>query len=335
MANIEAGGRPMKKRLSLRPSKSILSVEFAKNALWSFVRAVLIIGISYIVLYPVLMKLSIAFKDKIDIYNPTIVWIPQHFTIDNFTYVIKIMDYWETLLNTFVLSAVVTLLSTVSAALAGYSFARLRFKGSGLLFALVILTILVPPQTIMVPTYLYFKNFDPLGFMTLIKGSGVNLLDSYWPFILTSITATGLKAGLYIFIFRQFFRGMPKEIEEAALVDGAGTTKTFLNIMVPNAVPAVITVMLFAFVWQWNDSYFTTLFLTETKMLSSQLSSLPSNVAQQIALELGLNGAQIDPYYASMLSNTGMVLAIAPLIIMYLFVQRYFVESVERTGLIG
>jgi multiple sugar transport system permease protein len=318
------------------PRKMPVGFEKAKVWLWAFVRAVLIIGISYIILYPLLIKISIAIKDKVDIYNPTIVWIPQHFTLDNFKKVMEVMDYGQTLLNTLLLSGSITVLTTISCALAGYAFAKLKFKGSGILFGCVILTILVPPQTIMVPTYLHFKSFDPLGLVYLLTGKpGINILDTYWPFILTSATANGLKAGLFIFIFRQFFRGLPKEMEEAAFVDGAGIVKTFMRIMVPNALPAMVTVMLFSFVWQWNDSYFTTLFLTETSVLSSELITLPTNVAQQLAAQMGLSSGQIDPYYASMLANTGMLLAIAPLVIMYIFVQRYFVESVERTGLVG
>jgi len=317
-------------------TRALSGVEKIKAWLWVFVRAVLITGISYIILYPVLIKISTAFKDQIDIYNPTIIWIPQHWTLDNFTYVMKVMKYGSTLLNTFTLSAMTTLLTAVSCALAGYAFAKLKFRGSGILFGCVVLTILIPPQTIMVPTYLYFKEFDPLGLVSLFTGKpGVNILDTYWPFILTSATANGLKAGLFIFIFRQFFRGLPKEIEEAAFVDGAGVFKTFTRIMLPNAFPALITVMLFSFVWQWNDSYFTTLFLTETNVLSSELTTLPSNVALQLSMEFGLANSQIDPYYASMLVDTGTLLAIAPLVILYLFVQRYFVESVERTGLVG
>jgi len=310
----------------------LTSIESWKRGLWSLVRLVLIAGLSFVVLFPILQKISTSIKDKVDLYSPIVVFIPEHYSLDNFVQAIAIMDYWETLVNTFLLSGTTTILTAVSCALAGYAFARLKFKGSKLLFGGVILTILVPPTTILIPIYMNLKDFSLMGLTTLFTGKSVNLLNSYWPFILTSITANSLKAGLYIYIFRQFFRGIPKEVEEAAYIDGAGVGSTFLRIMLPNAVPAIVTVLLFSFVWQWNDSFFTTTYLTSSKVMSTQLASLPYNLA--IMLEGGLSTNK-DPFYQSMVQDTGILLAILPLIIIYLFVQRYFVESIERTGIVG
>lgn len=293
----------------------------------------LIIGLSFVILYPIIQKISTAIKDKADLYSPIVVFIPEHFTLDNFKQAISIMDYWETLANTFVLSSMTTIMTAASCAFAGYAFARLKFKGSNLLFAGVILTILVPPTTILIPIYMNLKDFTLLGVIPLLTGGkSLNLLNSYWPFILTSLTANSLKAGLYIFIFRQFFRGIPKEVEEAAYIDGAGVGSTFLRIMLPNAIPSIVTVLLFSFVWQWNDSFFTTTYLTSSKVMSTQLSSLPYNL--QILLEGGATTNK-DPFFMSMVQDTGILLAILPLVILYLFVQRYFVESIERTGIVG
>ncbi|MCI3922875.1 carbohydrate ABC transporter permease [Paenibacillus sp. TRM 82003] len=310
----------------------LLSLESWKRWLWSFVRLTLIAGLSFVILYPILQKISTAIKDKKDLYSPIVVWIPEHYSLENFRQAISIMDYWTTLLNTFALSATTTLLTAMSCALAGYAFARLKFRGSNLFFAGVVLTILVPPTTILIPMYLNLKDFTLLGLLPLITGEPVNLLNTYWPFILTSLTANSLKAGLYIFIFRQFFRGVPKEVEEAAYIDGAGVGKTFSSIMLPNAMPAIITVLLFSFVWQWNDSFFTTTYLTSSKVMSTQLASLPYNLS--IFLSDGEN-SKADPFYMSMVQDTGILLAILPLILIYLFVQRYFVESIERTGIVG
>lgn len=309
----------------------LLSIESWKRWLWSFIRLVLIAGLSFVVLYPIIQKISTAIKAKTDLYSPIVVWIPEHYSFENVKKAIFIMDYWETLLNTFTLSATTTILTAISCALAGYAFARLKFKGSNLLFGGVILTIMVPPTTILIPMYLNLKDFSLMGLIPLITGKSVNLLNSYWPFILTSVTANSLKAGLYIFIFRQFFRGIPREVEEAAYMDGAGVGQTFLRIMLPNAIPSIITVLLFSFVWQWNDSFFTTTYLTSSHVMSTQLTSLPYN----LTILLGNDPSAKDPFYLSMVQDTGILLAILPLIIMYLFVQRYFVESIERTGLVG
>lgn len=308
-----------------------LSLENWKRWAWSFIRIILIAGLSFVILFPILQKISTSIKSKTDLYSPVVVWIPENFTLSNFIDAIRIMDYWHTLFNTFSLSATTTILTAASCALAGYGFARLKFRGSNLLFFGVILTILVPPTTILIPIYLNLKDFTLLGIIPLLTGKSVNLLNSYWPFILTSLTANSLKAGLYIFIFRQFFRGIPKEVEEAAYIDGASISSTFTRIMLPNAIPAIITTTLFSFVWQWNDSFYTTTYLTSSKVMSTQLSSLPYN----LSIMLGGDPSKADPFYLSMVQDTGILLAILPLILIYLFVQRYFVESIERTGIVG
>ncbi|WP_308634601.1 carbohydrate ABC transporter permease [Paenibacillus silvisoli] len=299
-------------------------VDRTKGLLWTVIRAVLILGFCFVILFPLFLRISIAFRSKVDIYDPTVLWIPRHFTLDNFKIAMEASNYLTAFLHTVYISSSTTIIQMASCTLAAYAFARLRFKGSGLLFLLVIFTIVVPPQTIMIPLYLTYRYFDLFGLVQLFTGGeGFNLIDTFWPFIISAGTAMGLKNGLYIYIFRQFFRGIPKEVEEAALVDGAGVMRTFFRIMLPNAVPAIVTVLLFSFVWQWNDSYYVSLFLKQVKVLSTSL------------MDMGIGLKEPDPVYTSMLLNTGVLLTIAPLVIMYLFVQRYFVESVERTGITG
>lgn len=335
MQQVVTEKQAIEEQTSVTKTRGSVAFEKLKSWLWIVVRSVLIIGLSFVILYPIILKISIAFKHRSDLYDPTIVYIPRNFTLENFKYVIETMDYFKILWNSFALSGGTMLLTTISCALVGYGFARFKFRGSTILFSLVILTILVPPQTIMVPTYLQYRNFDIFGLIGLFNGGeGVKLIGTYWPFIITSATGMGLKAGLFIFIFRQFFRGIPKELEEAALVDGAGVFKIFFRIMLPNAIPAMITVMLFSFVWQWNDIYFTTLFLESTSVISSQVQIAGATIASRLSAATGSTGT-IDPFYLSMLVNTAVLLAIAPLIILYMFVQRHFVESVERTGIVG
>jgi len=313
--------------------KIIMLAQHGRKWIWPFVRAVLMVGLCFVILYPILKKISNAVKAREDLLSPIVLWIPQNFSLDNLKYAIEVMEYWETLFNTVGLSLLTTVLTLISSSLAGYGFARLRFKGSNLLFACVILTILVPPTTIFIPLYFNLKDFTLMGLIPLLTGKPVNLLNTYWPFILTSITGNSFKAGLFIFIFRQFFRGIPRELEEAAYVDGASVTKTFTSIMLPNAIPAIITVGLFSFVWQWNDSFYTTTYLTSAKVMAIQLASLPYNLSVKLTPQLP--AGEGDPFYLSMVQDTGILLAMLPLIILYIFTQRYFVESIERTGIVG
>lgn len=309
------------------------------DLLYVIFRSLLIIGISFIIIYPIIQKIAVAFKDKADIYNPTIYMIPVNFTWENLTMAMSILDYFPMLGKTLVFVVVTTLFTAASCALAGYGFARFNFPGNRILFGVVIITILVPTTTLMLPYYLHFKNFDFLGIIGLFTGkSGVNLINTYWPSIITSATAIGLKAGLFIYIFRQFFKGLPKEIEEAAFIDGAGGIQTFFRIMLPNAIPPMITVVLFCFVWQYNDTFYTTLFMSGMELMSLKVATLPSQADQFIPVLTGYShssGFKADPNHVAMVVDTGILLAILPLLALYLVVQRYFVESIERSGIVG
>jgi multiple sugar transport system permease protein len=186
------------------------------------------------------------------------------------------------------------------------------------LFALVIISIVVPVQSYMIPMFLNFRNFF---------GTVINLLNTYWALGLLTVTGVGLRSGLYIYIFRQFFRGLPKEIEEAAFIDGAGPIRTYVKVMMPNAVPAIITVLLFAFVWHYNDTFYTSLLMPQYNFLSSQLMALGNTFSQAENV--------FSPVLIQMVVFAGVMLAVVPILTIYLFLQRYFVEGLERSGIVG
>lgn len=329
-ANSQTGGSRMKSvaRSSTLGRQRLLAKVFNANTmkavLWSLVRGILIVGISYLIVFPILTKLSSSFMSEFDLYDKTVKWIPREPSLTNYRLVWEAMEYPRALVNSLFLALTVSLLQLFSCTLVGYGLARFEFPGRNLLFAIVIFMLVVPPQVILIPLYLNFRYFNPLN---ILPGSGINLLNTYWPFYLMAITGTGLKNGLYIYIMRQFFRGMPHELEEAAYVDGASPFRTFVSVMLPGALPALVIVFLFSFVWQWNDDYFVTIFAGNRSLLANNLEGL---VAQVTRGEFRITGQ-----YFSMLNNTGMMLFIAPLLILYAFMQRYFIESIEKTGLVG
>ncbi len=296
-----------------------------RKIIWSIVRTLIILGVSFVILRPVLTKISSSFMVERDLYDSTVHWIPKHFTWDNYKAMFEHMKYPKAFMNSLIFSLVVSGLQIASCTTVAYGFARFRFKGKKFLFSLVILTLLIPPQIIVLPLYLNFRFFTLWG---LLPKPGINLLNSYWPFILTSITATGMKNGLFIYIMRQSFKGMPRALEEAAYVDGAGRFKTFATVMLPGAIPSIVTIFLFAFVWQWNDYYFTSLYMGGKNLLSQTLDMAAHNYAHSL-------GAQFTSQYISLLNNAGMMLFITPLLILYAVLQRYFIESIERTGIVG
>ena len=180
----------------------------------------------------------------------------------------------------------------------------------------------------MLPLYTTFRNFDPAGIATAITGAPINLMGTPWPMYVMSFLGCGVRAGLYIYIFNQFFRGLPKEIEEAAFVDGAGMWYTYFNIMLKNASPAVITVTVFSMVWQFNDTFYSNLFLVSPDIvISKKISTLQSVIANQDKI---LN-VTIQELYL----HAGIILVLLPIILIYLLLQRYFIEGVERSGIVG
>ncbi len=302
-----------------------------KNIIVSVARTLLLIGISYMILLPLIVKFSNSFMSVRDLYDQTVKWIPRNFTLEHYKMVWRHMDYPTTFFNSLLLTTVVSVLQLIACTFVGYGLARFDFKGKNLIFVLVLLTLIVPPQMILIPLYLNFRFFDLYG---LLPGTGFNLVGTYWPFILTSLTGVGLKNGLFIYIMRQFFKGMPRELEEAAYIDGAGLLRTFLYIMLPGAVPGLVIVFLFAFVWQWNDYLFIGLFMGGGQFLPMALDVVSNNVIQEVTGGSAATEMQGDQY-TSLIDNTGMILVIAPLLILYSFMQRYFIESVERSGIVG
>ena len=183
-------------------------------------------------------------------------------------------------------------------------------------------------------SHLHFRFFDVLGIFKLITGSTLNLKGSVIPYYLMSAGCMGLKNGLYIYMIRQFFRNIPKELEEAAYVDGCGTLKTFIRIMLPDAQPILTSCFLFAFVWQWTDGFYSSMFLGNVGLLSIKLKQLPDTFGGYMARISGAaSSAGVSVPYSNCMLATGTLMVIVPLIVLYLFAQKGFVESLSSTGI--
>ena len=291
-------------------------------------RSVLLFGLCFVILFPTVQQISMALRAPEDVNNPAVVWIPLHWSLMNLKIAAVVLDYKNALLNTLKLSLISMFLQILSTSLAGYAFARLKFKGSNILFIFVILTIIIPPQALSLQQYLYFKELGLIG----------NELSIY----LMSGLGMGIRSGIFIYIFRQFFRGLPKELEESAQIDGAGVFRTFWNVMLPNARGALITVGLFAFVWAWNDAYYVKIFEVSTAdfpLLTMRLINAAEGMYAALFYTGGLDliGQDVweNPLFLALISNVAALLMMLPLLIMYLFVQKQFVESIERTGIVG
>ena len=311
-----------------------------KKAIWNFLykffRALLLFGLCFLILQPLLDKLSVSFMENQDLYDATVISIPRNFTLENYRLAGRLLEYWPSLFQTLLIVIISSVLQIAACTLAGYGFARFKFPLKNFWFMCVMLIIVVPPQTIMSSLYLNFHFFDIFGIIRFFSGRPVNLLNSVAGYWLLSATGMGLKSGLYIFMLRQYFRGTPKELEEAAWVDGCGRFRTFVRIMLPDASPMLTSCFLFSFVWQWTDSFYSTLFLTNYKMLSGSLGGLANRFSQWWVVVNGstsTTGGVAPLGYTQAMIATGMLMCLAPLILLYLVAQKAFVESLSQTGI--
>ena len=309
----------------------------AAEVAYKVFRAVLLFGLCFLIIQPLLDKLSVSFMSQMDLFDGTVISIPRNFTLSNYFLVNQLIDFWGSLLQTFLIVIISAALQVSACTLAAYGFARYKFPLKNFWFFCVMLIIVIPPHTIMASLYLNFSFFDIFGIFRLISGEPINMLSSVAGYWLLSATAMGLKSGLYIFMLRQYFRGMPKELEEAAWVDGCGRFKTFIRIMVPDAMPMLTSCFLFSFVWQWTDAFYTTLFLTNYNMLSSGLGAIAERVGQWWAAinttAVGAVASAAPVAFTQAIIATGMLMCLAPLIILYMLAQRAFVESLSQTGI--
>jgi multiple sugar transport system permease protein len=305
---------------------------FVNKIIARLFKYLLLIGLAFLILYPLLVKLSSGFMSQYDLMDSTVRFIPRNPTLFTFQRVIEHTRYFTALLNTAALSFLSGFIQMLVCAFVGYGLARFNFKGRRIVFVLVVFTILVPPQTYMISLFLQFRFFDIYGLIGAITGTqGVNILDSPWPVVILSGTGFAFKNGLFIFMMRQFYKGMPEELEEAAYVDGSGALKTFFRIMIPLSTSMMVTVFILAFAWQWTDTYYTPLFFTRFSTLSNLLLRGFEGVMVE-GFSFGLKNGQ--PLTAAF-NNAFSLLIIAPLVVIYLFAQRKLVEGVERSGIVG
>ncbi|MBO4532948.1 MAG: carbohydrate ABC transporter permease [Treponema sp.] len=305
-------------------SDGILLKETIKKYAISIFRAILLFGMCFMIIQPILNKISVSIMSEADLYDTTIVMVPKHFTLANWKLVNLLMNYKTTLFNTIWVSLLVSLIEVTMCSIVGYGFSRFNFPLKRFWFFCVILVIVIPPQTISTSLFLHFRYFN-------LFGKTVNLRGNMIPYLMMCFTCQGLKNGLYIYMIRQFFMGFPFELEEAAYVDGCGPLKTFVRIMVPGAKPIITSCFLFSFVWQWTDGFYSSLFLGKIQLLSVSLSNVVEKLGAYLTKLYG-GSTLVSVGYSNAILSTATLLAIFPVIILYIFCQRMFVESLASTG---
>ncbi len=281
----------------------------------------LLICIGFVYLYPILYMFSYSFMNRDDLLDSSVKWIPSTLYLQNYIDAAKSMSFWSSLLKGILIAGLPTLCNVLICMLVGYGFARFEFKGKKILMALLIFSYILPSQVTMIPTYVLYNDTGILG--------------TIWAFVLPAVFGNGLNAPIFILIFYQFFKQVPKVLIEAAQIDGAGYLKSFIKIAVPSAAPAILTVFLFSFVWYWNESY-----LTELYVQGLSTKSIWVNLVVQLKnFDASFNTLATTGDTATSLNESvrmaATALSILPLLIMYFFLQKHFVESIDRTGITG
>ncbi len=293
---------------------------------------VLMICLSYVVLYPVLSLLSVTLRPAKEMFDETVIWVAKKPTFVNLVNAYKTLNYGSLLLRTIFVTFSCAIFQMVTCSMAAYGLSRFDFKGKNLLFLLVILTVVVPPQISQIPNFINMRYFNFLGVGSLAKlitGQGISLINTKLVLILPTIFGAGLQSGLYIFVFRQFFMGMPKGLEEAAKIDGCNAAQTFVKIITPNNIPVFVVVFLLSVVNYWNDTAITGLYLTSDSS-NLLMHSINKYITHTIGSSSTYNYGENDVLFSAM-----AVLAIIPPIILYICCQTKFTEFLDRSGLKG
>lgn len=321
----------MKSSINIGLSRKI-KVKNIGNFLYAAFRFVILISVGYIILYPLLYMVITSLRTSASYLDPTRTWIPNQISLEHYKKAIEFLNYGHSLWLTVRTEIISSIIEGLSCAVAAYGFARFKFKFKGFFTAILFLTILVPSPMIIIPLVTNFAKTDFLGILGLLyKMTGFdirpNLIGTVFTFYLPSLVGVGLRSGILIFIYIQFFKGLPKELEEAAMIDGAGPIRTFLKIAIPSSGVVIITVMVFSLVWHWNDYTLASMYMPGNRTLAVSLSDFPS-----ILNSLGFytNVPETKGYLLA-----GCVLFVTPMLIVYLILQRGFIESIDRVGITG
>ncbi|HZG88153.1 carbohydrate ABC transporter permease [Paenibacillus sp.] len=284
-----------------------------------------LLSLSFVFIYPMLYIVSQSFMQVEDITDATVQWIPKTLSFEHYRFAFHKMEYWHSFGNSATAALLAAAAQIFSCSIVGYGFARYRFPGHSLLLALVLFAFLVPPQTIVIPLFIFFGE--------------LNWLNTSLPIVVPGLFGQGLRGALFVLIFMQFFRGLPHQLEEAARIDGAGAYRTFFQIMLPLAGPALLVVFLFSTVWHWNDVFEPNLYymVQQHFNLPQQLAILDTEGVFRVQQAKMLSGGRTLGSVPTNFNRNmaGALITILPLILLYGFAQRYFIESVERTGIAG
>lgn len=302
---------------------------------YSVFRIIILLAIGFVILYPLLYMVSTSLRSRASFMNSVRVWLPEKLdALTNYRVALKALHYKDGLISSLKYEIVSAVLEIISCAVAAYGFARFKFPFKKMFTAMLFLTILIPDTMIIIPRVVNNSQLDFLGILALFnKLTGIdlrpNVLNTGLTFWLPSLLAAGLRSGILIFIYIQFFKGLPAELEEAAWMDGAGPIRTFIRIALPSSGVVILTVTVFSLIWHWNDYLLCAMYLSDDYPLAMSLNMLPTALTTM--------GYYLNPETPETLAfqMAGCVLFVTPMLVVYMILQRRFIESIDRVGITG
>ncbi len=307
------------KKKSVLPS-CLSRLHWRSGTGYSIVVYILLIDLAFVFLYPYIYMLSTSFKSYNDTMSSFVKWIPKEFSPENWKVAFELLQYPRRFFNSALVSILSTLGHLLSCSFVAYGFARYQFPLKKMWFVMVLLTIAVPVQSIIIPQY---RIYSILG-----------ITGGYLPLLLPTLFGFGLRGGLFVFLFRQNYLRLPAALEEAAEIDGSNPLMTYFRIVLPSSGSITLVCFVLSMVWHWNDYYEPSIYLT-----NSDLFLLPQALPAMTTVLKALQESQqadssLQMTYHSGVSMAGTAMAVLPLLIMFLFLQKRFVEGIERTGLV-
>ncbi len=301
-----------KRQKSLK--RRLLGMHTSDGLIFKAILYALLIGIGFVYMYPLLYMLSIALQDLTDLLSPSVIYIPTKLYLDNIITSFEVLQFGQTLISSLSVTLIPAILQTIVASVIGYGFARFDFPFKKIIFSIVILTYIMPPQLTMIPRFVLF--FD------------LGLLESVWSIIVPATLGQGLYSAVFILIFYQFYKLIPKAYDEAAQLDGASPFYIYFKIAVPLSIPSFVSAFLFSFVWYYNETYTASLFL------GNQVSTLQLKLFSFVSSYQDLFPGQTALIHEGV-RMAATLLIILPMIIVYLIMQRLFIQGVDQSGLTG
>lgn len=305
------------------PLKDRITKKLVKKIIIAILIYLVLFDLAFVFLYPFITMIIDSVKSEADLLNSTVKWIPSGIEWSNYKVAFEGLQYSKYIWNSVFVTAVATIGHAFVCSFIGYGLARYKFPGKNLIFIGVVLSMLVPTQVLIFPLYQTYGQW--------------HWLDSFLPLLVPCFVGFGLRGGFYIFLFRQFFLGLPWEMEEAARIDGCGCFKTFFRIMRPMARSSILVCTVLSIVWHWNDYFEPNIYLNQSPELLLLPARLPSMYEQLNVISSEAENIELasDVIINQAICMASTFIVILPLLIAYMFVQKQFMEGVERSGLTG